>query len=560
MATEPSPQRAYRAACPNCGAPVEFRSAASALAVCSFCKSTLVREGDELRRIGKSADLFDDHSPLQLGVRGVLQGAAFTLVGRLQVAYAGGSWNEWHALFDGASDEPGKAKAGWLSEDNGGYVFGFESPAPPGLPAAEALRVGARLALGEQGWTVAAITTARLAAAEGELPFVPALERAYVVAEMRNERDEVASIEYPALGQNAPAGSGSGGPSLSGPKPPPRWTVGRSVRLPELSLSGLREDGSRALAGRTLNCPNCGASIEVKLATTQSITCPACKSVVDVSQGIGADLAHYAQDTSGVEGGEPLIPLGAVGALALGAGGTMSWQVVGYVERCTLPGPDDDEQSFWREYLLYNAKGGFAFLVDAEDGWSWVRPLTGAPQIGGIGFGGKSAARWRGETYRELYRYTGQITYVLGEFYWRLERGQLTSNVDYAGPKGKKLNREQTGEGGDVEVTWSAGEPLDAAVLMKAFKLADTSQAAMKRDAGPTASLRVGPLPAIFIVLLLLAVVFAFARCSRDDCDDLRRTFGAASNEYQQCARSGGYVGRTGGGSFGGFGGGGGHK
>ena len=77
MAT--SPQRAYRAACPNCGAPVDFVSAASASAVCSFCRSTLVRDGDALRRIGVSAELFDDHSPLQLGAGGRRQGVGFTL-------------------------------------------------------------------------------------------------------------------------------------------------------------------------------------------------------------------------------------------------------------------------------------------------------------------------------------------------------------------------------------------------------------------------------------------------------------------------------------------------
>ena len=126
MAT--TPQRAYRAACPNCGAPVEFASAASASAVCSFCRSTLVRDGDALRRIGVSAELFDDHSPLQLGAAGRYQGAAFTLVGRLQYGYADGTWNEWHAVFD-------SGKSGWLSEDNGAYVFAFDAPlqgaAPP---------------------------------------------------------------------------------------------------------------------------------------------------------------------------------------------------------------------------------------------------------------------------------------------------------------------------------------------------------------------------------------------------------------------------------------------
>ncbi|HEY1394196.1 MAG TPA: DUF4178 domain-containing protein, partial [Methylibium sp.] len=141
MATEPAAQRVYRAACPNCGAPVEFRSAASPMAVCSFCRSTLLREGEALRRIGVSAELFDDHSPLQLGAGGKYQGAGFTLVGRLQMRYAEGSWNEWHAVFD-------SGKSGWLSEDNAQFVFSFEAPAPGPLPNAEALRVGAQQVLG----------------------------------------------------------------------------------------------------------------------------------------------------------------------------------------------------------------------------------------------------------------------------------------------------------------------------------------------------------------------------------------------------------------------------
>ncbi|EWS53912.1 DUF4178 domain-containing protein [Methylibium sp. T29] len=440
MATDPSPQRAYRAACPNCGAAVEFRSAASALAVCSYCRSTLLREGDALRRIGQSAELFDDHSPLQLGTAGRWQGAAFTLVGRLQVRYAGGSWNEWHALFDSADPTDAAPRSGWLSEDNGGYVFGFEAPAPPeALPPPEALRVGAQQVLGRESWSVASVTTARLGAAEGELPFVPVLERAYVVAELRNARGEVASIDY--------------GPASEGR--PPRWYVGRGLQLAELTLSGLREDGStRDLKGRTLACPSCGASVAVQLDSTQSIVCAQCHAVVDLgapgAQGAGADLKHYAQDTPGVAGGEPLIALGRSGTLTLGAGGPLPWQVVGYVERCTLPEAGDDEQSFWREYLLYNRQAGFAFLVDAEDGWSWVRPLTGAPQVSG------ATARWQGDSYREIYRYSGQITYVLGEFYWRLARGERTRNTDYRGPGGKQLNREQTGEGGDAR---SPGRP-----------------------------------------------------------------------------------------------------
>jgi hypothetical protein len=66
-------------------------------------------------------------------------------------------------------------------------------------------------------------------------------------------------------------------------------------------------------------------------------------------------------------------------------------------------------------------------------------------------------------------------------------------------------------------------------------------------------------------VVLVLLLIFGLIRCSRDDCDELRATFGEASNEYQQCLRSnqggGGYGYRSSGGSFGGFSsGGGGHK
>ena len=55
MATDPT-QRYYRAPCPGCGAPVEFKSAQSTHAVCGYCQSTVVRSGDVLTRLGKMAE------------------------------------------------------------------------------------------------------------------------------------------------------------------------------------------------------------------------------------------------------------------------------------------------------------------------------------------------------------------------------------------------------------------------------------------------------------------------------------------------------------------------
>ena len=192
MATETSPQRAYRAACPNCGAPVEFRSAASAFAVCSFCKSTVVRDGDALRKVGESAELFDDHSPLQLGAGGRYQDAAFTLVGRLQYRYGEGSWNEWHALFDSS----GVQKPGWLSEDNGRYVIAVDAPLEGAASAAASLKAGASTAVNGQDWSVASVLEARLIAAQGELPHAPMTARSFVVADLRSTRGEVGTLDY----------------------------------------------------------------------------------------------------------------------------------------------------------------------------------------------------------------------------------------------------------------------------------------------------------------------------------------------------------------------------
>ncbi|QPF74586.1 DUF4178 domain-containing protein [Roseateles sp. DAIF2] len=532
MVTPNNPQRRWQAACPNCGGPVEFASPASASAVCSFCRSTLLREGEALRKIGQSAELFEDYSPLQLGAAGRYAGAAFTVVGRLQIGYPEGSWNEWHLLFDGGPDGP---RSGWLSEDNGAFVLAFDAPLQERAPSADELKVGAQQVLAGRPWQVASKVQASLLAAEGELPRPPGLPaRAFWVADLRNAQGEVATLDY-------------GDPAAVA------WSIGRSVPLAELALTGLRAESSKTLASKALPCPSCGAALEPRLENTRSIVCGQCHAVVDISQGAGADLAHYAQ----ANGMEPQLRLGSEGQLALLAGGKpLPWQVVGYLERCDLPDSGEDEQSFWREYLLYNRLEGFAFLVDTAEGWSLVRPLTGAPRPGAGG-----SMQWQGKVFKQRWSYDAKATYVLGEFYWRIQREERVRVTDYEGPgvRAELLSREQTGN----ELTWSHGRQLDAAEVLKAFKLAPEMRAALKRD---TAALSDSgtTLRNIVIGLFLIAFLFALLRsCDDDDCEAYKSSYGESSAEYQQCKRSSSGSGvRTGsGGSYGGFSSGGGsHK
>lgn len=499
-----SPQRAYRAPCPGCGAPVTFLSAQSTHAVCPYCQSTVVRDGDTLARIGKMAELFDDFSPLQLAAAGLFGARHFTLVGRLQFHYAQGNWTEWHAVLDDGS-------SAFLSEDNGAYVFSLPATLARPVPPAENFVVGATTALDGKPFSVASSQQVALLSAQGELPRLPPLGRPFVMVELRSADGEVFSIDY------APGG---GAPALS---------RGRSVRLDELKLSGLREASAKEEQGRQFSCPNCGAPVAVTLAASQSITCRSCNSLIDLSQGLGAQLRHAVQD-------EPVSPL-----IALGASGQLqgaSWQVVGFQHRMGHEPGDEDESFGWDEYLLYNRQRGFVFLVDASDGWSLVKPATGAPvyQKGG------QSASYLGTTYRLLSSYEAETSYVAGEFYWQVRRGEKTFNRDFASANAL-LSQEDSGR----EVTWSSGNQLDGDLVAKAFGLAGKKELFQRADATPQSSAAGMSLRTmVIVVLLLLLFLFLIGRCSR--CDP----------RVENCASSSSS--RSSGGSFGGFSGGGGHK
>ncbi len=508
----PAPQRHYRAPCPSCGAPVAFESAQSTHAICAYCRSTMVREGDALKRIGQMAELFDDHSPLQLGTTGHIGGQDFHLVGRLQYQYAEGVWTEWHALLaDGSS--------AWLSEDNGAYVFSRPFALPPGtaLPAAAQLQVGQSLRLGGRDWAVSSHVAATLHSAQGELPRLPPPGQVFTVVELRSQ-------------DSGGHGEGAATPrvlSIDYGDTPPALFEGQPVDLAALALRGLKDESAAPQAqGRAFSCPHCGSSVAPKLAQSQSITCPQCASVIDLSQGVGGELAHAEQNHKRLR---PLIALGTTGQLK-----GQPWQVVGYQAR-TGRAPGDDESFNWTEYLLYNAQQGFCFLVSSDEGWSLVRPLTDAPTVEKK----RRSAVYQGIRYALQWAYTAHTTAVLGEFYWQVQLGQTTQNRDYANGH-KLLSSEQSAH----EITWSAGEKIDASQVAQAFGLPASRLEAT--DANPFT-----PARSISVVTLIIVVFIAMmllAMCSSDDCPP----------DQPNCQNSS--YSRTTGGSWGGYSSGGGHK
>jgi len=150
--------------CPSCGGEVVFRSSASVMAVCEYCQSTLLKDADSVKNIGKMSDLLEDFSPLQITTTGNFQGRQFSIVGRIQLRYEAGIWNEWHVLFDDGG-------TGWLSDASGQYVFTIPDETPEVLPEFENTRPGTPFNYRGAIFFASDVRTSRCVAGEGELPF-----------------------------------------------------------------------------------------------------------------------------------------------------------------------------------------------------------------------------------------------------------------------------------------------------------------------------------------------------------------------------------------------------
>ena len=90
--------------------------------------------------------------------------------------------------------------------------------------------------------------------------------------------------------------------------------------------------------------------------------------------------------------------------------------------------PGDDEQFGWREYLLYNRSAASASWSMPRTAGAWSSRPPARPRWP------RAAARatYLGKVYQQQYAYNAETTYVAGEFYWQVERGQKTFNRDFA--------------------------------------------------------------------------------------------------------------------------------
>lgn len=424
--------------CPSCAGTLEFKAGSTLVIICPHCRSAVARTDRGLEDLGKVAEIIQSESPLRLGLKGNWRGHRFEITGRVQHRHElGGVWDEWYATFS-------NGWVGWLAEAQGRFYLTFHQPVKAGLPNFDSLYPGERIEInlpkkGILSLVVNEKGTATAIAAEGEIPYKFEPEQKKLFADLQATEGVFATLDYETN--------------------PPVLFLGEEVTLKDLgweNLSPVKRD-IKVVSAVSLNCPNCGAPLSLQAPDkTERFACPYCDSLLDVNQGKLTWLKSLKKPKK-VNFALELGMTASFGNLT----SNQPMKIIGSTVRSvTIHG----ETYYWHEYLLYNPKIGFRWLVHSDNHWNFVEPANPAEIF-------KRSDReivYRGKIFKIFQDAEAKVEYVRGEFYWRVEQGEKVRAIDYVAPP-FSLSCELT----QKEINWSLGHYLRVSEVEKAFGVKD---------------------------------------------------------------------------------------
>ncbi len=398
---------------------------------------------DALVAAAKVSAFDRDLSPVQLGVRGRIPAStrSFEVVGVLRKVRDAVRWNEWYLAFDDGT-------FGWLGEGHGTFQLFTDPAVPLDHVSMDGMQVGDDLEIEGRRWRVIEAAAAKVAAAEGELPFRALDGVAWAYADLRcPESKRVGTVD--GHGDEVAA-----------------W-LGHVVELSDLDLEGLRpitgwsDPALTGFAGpeisgvKKIECPNCGGGIQLRApGQTAHVACEYCGSEIALEEAAGAVGAKLLETRKEVRF-EPLLPLGSRGRLD-----GIEWAVIGAMVRyVTFEG----ERYYWQEYFLHNPYRGVRFLSQSNGHWTLYQRLVDVPDFA-RGRNPYRGVAHRGRAFRHFQGGRAKVDRVLGEFDWQVRSGDSAHTDDYICPP-YQLSAEVV----ENELTWSLGRYVPSAEIADAF-------------------------------------------------------------------------------------------
>ncbi len=387
------------------------------MAVCEFCRASVLKDADQVKDIGKMSVALEDFSPIQIGAAGSHGGRTFTVVGRIQLRYERGMWNEWYLLFDDGS-------AAWLGDSSGLFTLTVPRDAAGALPGFEEVVPGQIYPLGGQAFTASEKRVGECIGGQGELPFRVGDGWRIRVADFRHGVSFL-TLDY-----------------TDGDVP--QVYSGAALTLPDMKWQLLRDDEQiKATAGRyrgkldALDCPSCGSGIKYLPGVATNLVCPACSAQLDASGPEASVLAAGER----VEKVLTTLQLGAKAKI-----GPDEFTVIGAMVR------EDEEATTWTEYLLYSTRASFFWLVETDDGWSRASVLPAWPEWRSVAADSATLDKVK---YQKLYDYVATVKFAAGAFNWRVAAGDQVRVFEFENGQ-TSLAAELTPE----ELTWSRSTPV----------------------------------------------------------------------------------------------------
>lgn len=385
------------------------------MAVCEFCRTTVLKDVGATEHLGKLSEVLEDYSPIQIGTGGQADGRAFTVIGRIQLRYAHGIWNEWYLWFDdGAS--------GWLGDASGQYTLTLAREISAAVPAFDDVTPGKLYTIDGERYTAADRRVARCIGGQGELPFKVGDGWEARVADLRGGKRFV-TLDYS--------------------EQQPRLYSGSAVTLAGMKCQLLRDDEQiKAGAGRyrgklgALDCPSCGSAIKYVPGATAHLICPSCAARLDASGPEAQVLAAGER----IERAQLSLELGASATID-----ASTYSVIGAMIRV------DDEGTRWFEYLLFSARAGMFWLINADGEWYRSTVLDEWPAW----HANAEQATLGPVVYHKSTEYPARVEFAAGAFNWRVQAGDTVRVFEF-----EHADRTLAAELTSDELTWSRSTPV----------------------------------------------------------------------------------------------------